>query len=215
VFVRGSHDPTSLQSDIAALPNGVVLDGTTEQVDGLTVYGLGHPAFTPARGEEVDAEEYEAEARAAGPVIADDLDELDEPPNIVAVHDDRMAEAVAGSVPLVISGHFHETTARVLNGTLFLRVGTTGGSGAGIFRGLDEIPLSAEVLYFSRGPEAQLVAYDVIEQLPDTGSLTVIRHLISQDFGALVLTPSPTVSLVPPLTVTATPTPSETSAPAE
>jgi hypothetical protein len=69
VFVRGSHDPTSLQSDIAALPNGVVLDGTTEQVDGLTVYGLGHPAFTPARGEAVDAEEARRR-RARRPVIA-------------------------------------------------------------------------------------------------------------------------------------------------
>ena len=51
----------------------------------------------------------------------------------------------------MISGHFHETSATVRNGTLYLRIGTTGGSGAGIFRGLD-IPFSAEVLYFSRDP---------------------------------------------------------------
>jgi predicted MPP superfamily phosphohydrolase len=214
VFVRGSHDPASLQSDIAALPNATVLDGTAEDVDGLTLYGLGHPAYTPARGEEVDAEAYEAQARAAGLEIAEDLETLDELPDIVAVHDDRMAETVAGTVPLVISGHFHETGVRVLNGTLFLRIGTTGGSGAGVFRGLD-IPFSAEVLYLSRGPEAELVAYDVIEQFPDTGSLTVTRHLVSQDFGELVLTPSPSVSLAPPLTVTITPTPSDTPTPGD
>ena len=112
---------------------------------------------------------------------------------------------MAGEVPLVISGHFHETTARVLNGTLFLRIGTTGGSGAGIFRGLEEIPFSAEVLYFSRGPEAELVAYDVVEQFPDTGSLTVSRHLVSRGFGDLALTPTPSVSLLPTLTVTPEP----------
>jgi len=205
LFVRGSHDPMDLQSDIARLPNAVVLDGDVAEVDGLSVYGLGHPAFTPARGEEVDAEAFEEESRSAGPVIAQDLAALDEPPDIVAVHDDRMAEAVAGEVPLVISGHFHETTARVLNGTLFLRIGTTGSSGAGIFRGLEEIPFSAEVLYFSRGPEAELVAYDVVEQFPDTGSLTVSRHLVSREFGDLVLTPTPSVSLLPTLTVTPTP----------
>jgi predicted MPP superfamily phosphohydrolase len=205
LFVRGSHDPMSLQAEIAGLPNGVVLDGNVTEVGGLTVYGLGHPSFTPARGEEVDPEDFEEASRGAGPVIAEDLDALDEPPNVVAVHDDRMAEAVAGRVPLVISGHFHETSARVLNGTLFLRLGTTGGSGAGIFRGLEEIPLSAEVLYFSRGPEPALVAYDVIEQFPETGSLTVTRHLVSREFGDLVATPSPTVSLAPTLTVTPTP----------
>jgi len=207
LFVRGSHDPMSLQSEIAGLPNGVVLDGNVSEIDGVAVYGLGHPAFTPARGEEVDAEAFEAESRSAGPVIAEDLAALAEPPDIVAVHDDRMAETVAGLVPLVISGHFHETTARVVNGTLFLRIATTGGSGAGVFRGIDEIPLSAQVLYFSRGPEAELVAYDVIEQFPDTGSLTVTRHLVSSEFGDLVLTPPPSVSLAPALTVTATPSP--------
>lgn len=207
LFVRGSHDPMSLQSEIAGLSNGVVLDGNVSEVDGLAVYGLGHPSFTPARGEDVDAEAFEEESRSAGPVIAEDLAALEEPPDIVAVHDDRMAEAIAGSVPLVISGHFHETTARVVNGTLYLRIGTTGGSGAGVFRGIDEIPLSAQVLYFSRGPDAELVAFDVIEQFPDTGSLTVTRHLVSSEFGELVLTPSPTVSLAPTLTVTATPSP--------
>jgi len=205
LFVRGSHDSMALQAEIARVSNATVLDGNAAEVDGITVYGLGDPSFTPARGEDVDAQAFAEQARSAGPVIAADLAPLERPPEIVAVHDDRMAEAVAGHVPLVISGHFHETTARVVSGTLYLRIGTTGGSGAGIFRGLDEIPLSAEVLYFSRGLEPELVAYDVIEQLPETGSLTVTRHLVSREFGDLVLTPSPSVSLAPTLTVTPSP----------
>jgi len=64
---------------------------------------------------------------------------------------------------------------------VFLRIGTTGGNGAGIFRGLD-IPFSAEVLYFSTEPEDGLLAYDVIEQSPDTGSLTVTRHVVGLEF---------------------------------
>jgi hypothetical protein len=109
-----------------------------------------------------------------------------------AVHDDRMAEAVAGLVPLVISGHFHDTVASVENGTLYLRIGTTGGSGAGIFRDLADIPFTAEVLYFSRGEDPELIAYDVIEQFPESGSLTVHRITVSVEFGELVLTPTPT-----------------------
>jgi hypothetical protein len=96
---------------------------------------------------------------------------------------------VAGYVPLVISGHFHENRVTVADGTLFLRVGTTGGSGAGIFRGLD-IPLSAEVLYFDRTTQ-RLLAYDLIEEDIQTGALTVHRHVISEEFGALEPSPSP------------------------
>jgi predicted MPP superfamily phosphohydrolase len=191
VFVRGSHDSLALQAEIARQPNAVVLDGRAQEVDGLRIYGLGHPAFTPARGVPVDDEVFEELTRAAGLEIAADLDAMDEPVDLIAVHDDRMAESVAGRIPLVLSGHFHETNGRVLNGTLFLRIGTTGGSGAGIFRGLD-IPFTAEVLYFSRGEDPELIAYDVIEQEADSGSLTVHRITVSEEYGELVPTPSPT-----------------------
>jgi predicted phosphodiesterase len=206
LFVRGSHDSIAIQASIAREPNGVVLDGNARTIDGLRIYGLGHPAFTPARGVPVDDEEFAELARSAGPVIASDLDRLLDPVDLVAVHDDRMAEAVAGRVPLVISGHFHETTARVIDGTLFLRIGSTGGSGAGIFRGLD-VPFSAEILYFSREEAPKLIAYDVIEQDPDSGSLTVKRTTISEEFGELVPTPTPSVTITPTPSLTFTTNP--------
>jgi predicted MPP superfamily phosphohydrolase len=190
VFVRGSHDSPALQGAIAAQSNAVVLDGRSETIEGLTLYGLGHPEFTPARGVLVDDEAFAEAARSSGAVIGSALDGADDRFDVVAVHDDRMAEAVAGRVPLVISGHFHETAATVRNGTLFLRIGTTGGSGAGIFRDLG-VPFSAEVLYFSRDTQPELVAYDVIEQLPESGSLTVQRVNVVQEFGLLSPTPSP------------------------
>jgi hypothetical protein len=48
------------------------------------------------------------------------------------------------------------------------------------------------------------VAYDLIEQSPKTGALTVTRHLVEQEFG--ILTPSPSPSPSPILT----PSPSST-----
>ena len=201
VYVRGNHDSLELQAEVVRQQNGVVLDGRAQTIAGVTVYGLGHPAFTPARGVPVDDEVFEELARAAAEDVAADLERIEEPVDVIAVHDDRMAQALAGRVPVVISGHFHETTATVENGTLFLRIGTTGGSGAGIYRGLD-LPFTAEVLYFSREEDPQLIAYDVIEQLPDSGSLTVQRINVSEAYGELVLTPTPT------------PTPTTTASPA-
>ena len=123
--------------------------------------------------------------------------------------DDRMAEAVAGYVPLVASGHFHVPGARVMDGTLYLRIGSTGGAGAKVFTQVGGVPLSAEVLYFSRTTPRVLVGYDLIEQSPENGSLTVRRHLVSEDFGTLVPTPpspspseSPSASEAPALSPT-------------
>jgi len=106
---------------------------------------------------------------------------------------------------VVISGHFHEPSAKERDGTLFLRVGSTGGAGANVFTEVGGVPLSAEVLYFSRESPHSLVAYDLIEQSPESGSLTVRRHLISEEYGTLVPTP-PTPSISP--TPTLSPTPS-------
>jgi hypothetical protein len=122
----------------------------------------------------------------------------------VAVHDDRMTEAVAGHVPVVISGHFHEPAAKVVQGSLFLRVGSTGGAGGNVFTEIGGIPLSAEVLYFTREEPHVLVAYDLIEQSPESGSLTVRRHVIEEEFGTLV--PTPTSSPSPTTTISPTPT---------
>ena len=192
VFVRGSHDSIELQAEVARTSNGVVLDGSAVTIDGLTIYGLGHPAFTPARGVPVDDPSFARLARSVGPRITSDVDRIGDV-DVIAVHDDRMAEAAAGHVPLVISGHFHETTARVEDGTLYLRIGTTGGSGAGIFRGLD-VPFTAEVLYFSRTESPRLLAYDVVTQDADSGKLTVQRTTVSQRFGEISPSPPATPS---------------------
>jgi predicted phosphodiesterase len=196
VFVRGNHDSQELQDEMEALPNVVVLDGNEATVDGLRIYGLGDPAFTPNKQAPVDDKELDALARSAGARIESDVHGLPQPPDIVAVHDDRMAEAVAGVVPLVVSGHFHSESSRSLDGTLFLRGGSTGGSGVTALTGRGT-PLSAEVLHFQTGSPLHLVAYDVVEQSLDTGSLSVARHLISEEHPEPEAMPTPTSGTTP------------------
>jgi len=54
VFVRGNHDSSALQESIGKMHDAVVLDGTSRQVDGLRVYGLGDPVFTPNKLSALD-----------------------------------------------------------------------------------------------------------------------------------------------------------------
>lgn len=200
VWVRGNHDSKAFQHALAKLPNTLVLDGNTTLLHGIRIYGLGDPV-PPSITRNLPDDVFAERAREAGQRVLADIQQLP-PVDIVAVHDDRMAESVAGRVPLVLSGHFHETEVRVVDGTLYLRIGTTGASALTTFEPSANIPLSAEVLYFQPGTPPTFLAYDVIEQSPKTGALTVTRHVIQDEFGAL--TPSPPA-----------PTPSETATPLE
>ncbi len=219
VFVRGSHDSVDLQRAIEQVPNATVVDGTITTVAGVTIYGLGDPYFVEQRGAPQSDAAIEELVRSVAPRIARDVVALPQPPAIVAVHDDRMAAEVAGLVPLVASGHFHENSAVVRDGTLFLRVGTTGGAGptGGFQADGPQIPLSAEILYFSPAiadEPAQLIAWDVIEQDAGSGDLTVERHVVASEFGAL--TPSPATPTTTPSGVTpsgATPSSAAASSP--
>lgn len=182
VFVRGNHDTVELQDAMAdGVPNAVVLDGTAESVDGLLVYGLGHPVFTEDATSDVGHPEFVRRAEEAVDRIRSDLGGLPRDPDIVAVHDDRMTEGLSGRVPVVASGHYHASRTSVRDRTIFLRVGSTGGAGVNVFSAEGGVPLSAEILTFRRGPDPELVAYDRIEQSPLQGNLTVRRHRVDDE----------------------------------
>jgi predicted phosphodiesterase len=205
VWVRGNHDSRRLQVELSRIDNVHVLDGDTVLLHGLRIYGLGDP-IPPSITRQVPDDVFEARIRAQGDRVLSDLASLP-PVDVIAVHDDRMAEAAAGRVPLVLSGHFHQEQVRVIDGTLFLRVGTTGGSALTTFEPDVRIPLTAEVLYFAPGSPPNLIAYDVIEQSVKTGSLTVTRHTISDEYGELTPSPVPTTaSTTTPATGIPTPT---------
>ncbi len=211
LYVRGNHDSVALQDELAKIPNAHVLDGNAITIDGVTVYGLGDPVFTPNKLAGLTDASVAEQVRAVGPRILADVQAMPRPPDVIAVHDDRMAEAVAGHAPLVISGHFHIPSSRVLDGTLYLRIGSTGGAGANVFTTEAGVPLSAEILHFDPGTTGalpRLVAYDLITQSPTTGSLTIQRHLVADEFGALTPSPPPTSASPSPAPSTATPSPS-------
>jgi predicted MPP superfamily phosphohydrolase len=188
VFVRGNHDSAQIADRVAASRNTVVLDGEMGEVAGLRIFGASHPLFTPAASRELDPANIADTLRDAGEALTSRIVVLGSPPDLVAIHDDRMADPWAGLVPLVVSGHFHEGEARTFDGTLFLRVGSTGGGG---LEGLAGSELTAEILHFEGQPPG-LVAYDVVGLDPDTGNLTVRRNLTSGLIQPVGPSPAPT-----------------------
>ncbi len=193
LFVRGNHDPPSIGARIAGFEDAVVLENEAVEVAGLTIYGAPHPLFTPDPEATQEHDEIEAAVAEAGDALAERLVALPEPPDILAVHDGRMAQASAGLVPVVLSGHFHDFSDSEDLGTLFLRVGTTGGGGLDTFTADRSVPLGAQILYLEGSPP-ELIAYDRIELDPRTGSLTVDRQLAREPVEP---TPGPTLTPTP------------------
>ncbi len=177
LFVRGNHDSATVAAQIENLPNGETLDSEAVTVEGITIAGGAHPLFTPDPSTTFTDEEVEVAVAEAGAELATRIAGTD--PDVLAVHDDRMAEASAGDVPLVVSGHFHRFDAEVRQGTLFLRTGSTGGGGLDTFLIDEPLPLAAEILYFEGFPP-RLVAIDRITLEPDSRELRAERELVSE-----------------------------------
>jgi predicted phosphodiesterase len=175
VFVQGNHDSAAVAAQIEDLPNGESLENEAADVEGLTIAGAAHPLFTPDPGETYTDEEIEEAVAQAGLDLAAHVSTLR--PDVVAVHDERMGAASAGLVPLVLSGHFHRFGTDVVDGTLFLQVGSTGAGGLDTFVEEEPLPLTAEVLYFE-GVPPRLVAIDRVSLDPETRDLRVARELV-------------------------------------
>jgi predicted phosphodiesterase len=173
VFVRGNHDPYSVGARVEALPNGVTLENEAVTVEGITFFGAPHPLFTPG-GEMEEHEGVALEVAREGESLAARVDGLDAPADVLLVHDGRMAEASAGRVPLVLSGHFHDFAEETRDGTLYLENGTTGGGGLDLFVGDTPVPLTAQILYVA-GTPPRLEAYDRVVFHPGTRELVVKR----------------------------------------
>ncbi|MFC6880245.1 metallophosphoesterase family protein [Actinomadura yumaensis] len=177
VYIRGNHDSKSTQKAVTRQKNAVVLDNTLREVEGLRIYGVGDPRFTPdksTRDDNVGA----TELHATGSVLAQKLRGTGNAPDLVITHDPSEGDAFAGLTPLVLSGHTHQRSTRLLpGGTRLFVQGSTGGAG---LRGLEHeqpTPIELSVLYFSRATH-RLQGWDDI-RLGGLGltSAQIERHL--------------------------------------
>ncbi|HEX2196748.1 MAG TPA: metallophosphoesterase family protein, partial [Actinomycetota bacterium] len=152
-LVPGNHDSAANEAALDRVPNLTVLDGAVAEVEGVRILGWGDPTDTnwnnipPEEAAEIRVEEGEATAA--------EVERLE--PDVLAVHDKRLAEASYGDVPLVIAGHYHRRLVEEEEGTRVLSVGSTGATGLKFFVEAER-DYEAEVLYF-RGGRAVAVDY--------------------------------------------------------
>lgn len=145
LFIKGNHDGPATLKELGKLSNVVLLDdGEAIEQSGLTIVGDGDPRFTPDKstGDDDFGKERLAEigvelATTIAPAKAD----------IALVHDPVVAVQLGGVVPLVLCGHTHKRNSRVIDGTLVLTQGSSGGAGLRGVRQDPPDPLTLSVLH--------------------------------------------------------------------
>lgn len=181
LFVRGNHDSAETQAAVAAQPNSRVLDNATADVDGVTIYGIGDPLFTPDKTVEQPSNEQQKEAKLSfARTVEQRVKALEEVPDAVVVHDRLVADRLSGDVPLVLHGHEHEWGAREARGTRILGVGSTGGAGLKSMAPESDSALGLQVLYFDR-ETSELLGYDRIDVTGPSQEFRLKRTLAGAD----------------------------------
>lgn len=212
VFIRGNHDSATTAAAVAGQSNAIVLENSIVNVAGLNIAGIGDPRFTPDKETSPAGSGQTKQAAELlignGEQLADTIRQSGEPVDIALVHDPESAGALSGVCPLVLAGHTHQRSERMLaqipgaQPTRVLVQGSTGGAGLRGLEGEKPLPLAMSVLYFDN--QKALQAYDDI-QVGGTGQSQVAleRHVVAPE-QPLVATPSGSPSGSPS---PATPTP--------
>ena len=191
LFVKGNHDDDDMVKAVAANDNARVLDGTGTEVAGIRFFGVADPTFTPGKGHQVEEFEDLKVARSVG--VGDALDRQALRPDVLLVHDGRLATYARGHVATILDGHLHRFGTEVANGTRTLMSGTTGAGGPDNFRATDPPPADAEVVYFDPTTRRPVAVDRITVRLPGA-SFSVERVLLPE--GATAFAPNPIA--VPP-----------------
>jgi predicted phosphodiesterase len=174
IFVPGNHDSIGNRAALSAADNVTMLTDDVVDVNGVEILGWADPTFT-ASNETSTEEANEIRSAEADEVAERVRNHL---PDVLAVHDVRLAEQAVGDVPLVLAGHTHEADLQIEEETTLMTVGSTGATGLGSFIIEADAEYEAEVLYFEDG---RAIAYDYITLSGLGGDFTVERSTLSAE----------------------------------
>jgi predicted phosphodiesterase len=156
IFVPGNHDSDRARRAMEKVEGvDVLLDGDVADVHGIEILGWDDPTYT--NWNLLPVEQANEIRLTAGETVAGEVEVRG--PDVLAVHDQRLAQASLGLVPLVVAGHDHERDMYDENGTLVLTVGSTGATGIKSFTVESDHDYEAEIIYFR---DRRAVAVDYV-----------------------------------------------------
>ncbi|MCL6588884.1 MAG: metallophosphoesterase [Firmicutes bacterium] len=151
LFIPGNHDSPMVVARLKKLRRVKVVTSGVVKVNGLTIAGFADPASYKYSSNMAS----EAELNQACRNFAEYLSKQSMIPDIVAVHNVKLASEVIGKVPVILHGHDHQYRLTVNDGSIIIDAGTTGAAG---IRGLkpEGVPYSAAILYWGKNDQGAL-----------------------------------------------------------
>jgi Icc-related predicted phosphoesterase len=119
VFAPGNHDSALTEREMRRLGAEVLSEPRLVTAGGVRVWGYRDPNRTVLGGTPYDPGRARAAAAALRPPEG--------VPHVVAVHSERMVEALPPGVHLVLCGHLHTPAVRSIGGAVAVRPGSAGG----------------------------------------------------------------------------------------
>ncbi|HBV97507.1 MAG: hypothetical protein JL50_07960 [Peptococcaceae bacterium BICA1-7] len=157
LYIAGNHDSPETIKKMKSIRGVTVLDGSTVMVKKLRFAGFSDPS---SKSLDIDSPPLEMIPGYAGE-IAEKLAQ-DEQPDILAVHNHRIAGLLAGKAPVIIYGHDHRLAVKEEKGSIMIDSGSTGAAGMRMLQG-DRTPYSLDIQYYSPvGEKMMLKAVDTI-----------------------------------------------------
>lgn len=147
LYVRGNHDAPGLLRTLRTADNVTLLEKQLVEVEDLSILGWDDPTFTT--DSSVTQEEKDDVRIGQAPEVAELAQQLQ--PDILAVHDERLAQDSFGFVPIVLAGHTHDRGLEQIDGSWLLRVGTTGATGLKSLALETDKNYGAQVIYVREG----------------------------------------------------------------
>ncbi len=155
LWVRGNHD-TAVTQEANAKEGAVVLDGTETIVEGLVIFGVGDPTFSPKLDKAVVKEgQTKFKQRWSAETMVPLYQAQPQVPDVVMTHDPAMTDAIEPKPPLRLAGHTHNL--KVSGGTnpdgtpwVLVINGSTGGAGLRVLDKEKENPMSAVIITVDR-----------------------------------------------------------------
>lgn len=191
-WVRGNHDSLLVQLAVQDQPNAIVLDGPeVVEVAGLRLMGRGDPRFTPDKTTGDDNAPDEVFERAGEQLLAG-YQLASVKPDIVMVHDPRVARQLLGEVPLLLAGHTHARSTEREDGTELVIQGSTGGAGLRALEGDEPTPVQLSVLYFDPVTKQLQARDDITLGGLGTSDARISRSVVEPPEPETEPTPRPT-----------------------
>ncbi len=176
IVVLGNHDSRSIGRTLEAIPGVTVLDnGHVRRAAGLQVMGYADPASRRENLGSVDPTERDLNALATRMRRA--LQRRSAKPDVVMVHNFRVAARLAGFTPVIVTGHSHSASVIQMKGSIIVNPGSTGAAGIRYLTANQPQPHSAAVLRFqSSDGRHRLASTDLIKLFQPSGDFEIRRH---------------------------------------